>query len=174
MYSYISSIFELINIFFVGIIRLTYPQTSKNVDLGRHDRHVRSLEYLTKYFEHKRKICPSYLIVVAQISALRGLIVPIGTVSRQKLSALASQGVDATLQVYVESRAVVDGEGALRRDVRVARVNLVRQTLAVQSQKGREVYDGLGYFRLRQKRTVYAIFGSALKNIFLKLKKKLF
>lgn len=74
-----------------------------------------------------------------------GLVVSVGAVGIQELPALASQGVDAALEVYVEPRAVVDGERALRGHVGVARVDLASQASAVQIQEGREVHERLGY-----------------------------
>ena len=66
----------------------------------------------------------------------------------KELPALASQSIHASLQVDVQPRGIVDGEGTLRWQVRVQRVDLALQTAAVDLQKGREVDEWLWHLSL--------------------------
>lgn len=57
-----------------------------------------------------------YLVIITGISALRGLIIAVAAVSELELSTFASQSVDTTLEIDVQSRAIVDRQRLLRRD----------------------------------------------------------
>lgn len=81
----------------------------------------------------------THLVVIAGIATLRSLIIAVGSVTDQKITALAPKRVYAALEVDVEPRVVVDSERALGRYVSVVRVDLALETHAIQAQKRSEV-----------------------------------
>jgi len=81
----------------------------------------------------------SHLVVIAGVSTLRSLIVAVATVGELELSTLASQGVDATLEIDVQSRSIVDCQRLLRRNVGVRGVRRMPQALLVNLQEARKV-----------------------------------
>lgn len=88
--------------------------------------------------------------------------------STEKLATLASQRVDASLEVDVQPGTVVDGERTLGRHVGVGRVDLAIEAATVQAQERREVYVRLGHQALRQQRAVHAVLcsgSSGRKNV---------
>jgi len=82
-------------------------------------------------------------------------------VSELELLALTPQGVDATLEIDVEPRAVIDRQGLLSRDVGVRGVCRMLQAPLVDFQEAREVNGWLGYRGLAQQGAVHAIFRAA-------------
>lgn len=80
----------------------------------------------------------SYL-VVTRVSALRRLIVAVPAMSGEEIFTFSFQGVDATLEVDIEARTIVDRERSLRRHVVVRWIQRVLQALLVYAQKAREV-----------------------------------
>lgn len=106
----------------------------------------------------------SYLVVITGIPTLGGLIVAITTVSELKLSTLASQGVDATLEVDIQSRAVVDGQRLLCRNIGVRGVRRIPQALLINFQEAREINGRFGNKNLTQQRTIHAVLRAANVN----------
>lgn len=100
-------------------------------------------KYVSDKLEDSRGI--AYLVIIAEISALRRLIVAISPVTGQKIFTFPLERVDATLQVDVETGTIVDREGSLGRHVGVRRIQLMRQALLVYIQKAREVDVRLGH-----------------------------
>jgi hypothetical protein len=81
--------------------------------------------------------------------------------SELELLALTPQRVDATLEIDVEPRAVIDRQGLLSRDVGVRGVCRMLQAPLVDFQEAREVNGWLGYRGLAQQGAVHAIFRAA-------------
>lgn len=96
---------------------VSHPHRSRNdnqgdhadgEERGRHDNGDQQLHSRLLQIEacnHEERVV---LVVIAGISTLRGLIVAVATMSELKLSALPPQGVDATLEINVQSRTIVD------------------------------------------------------------------
>jgi len=102
-----------------------------------------------------------HLVVIAGISTLRSLIVAVATVGELELSTLASQGVDTTLEIDVQSRSIVDCQRLLRRNVGVRGVCRMPQALLVNLQEARKVNGRFGNRNLAQQCAVHAVLRAA-------------
>lgn len=102
-----------------------------------------------------------YLVIIAGIPALRGLVVAVATVGELKLLALAPQRVDTALQINVEPRAVVDRQGLLRRYILVRKIQRILQAFLVDFQEAREVERRLRNRNIVHQGAVHAILRAA-------------
>lgn len=85
------------------------------------------------------------------------MIIAVAAVRDLELPAFASQSVDATLEINVQSRAIVDRQRLLSRDIGVCGIRRMLQAPLINFQEAREVNGRFGNRNLAQQRAVHAV-----------------
>lgn len=108
------------------------------------------------FFKSKR----THLIVITGISTFSRLIVTISSVTFKEITTLTLKSVDATLQVDVQTRIVVDCERSLGGHVSIFRIDGILKAFLVNIEKTCKIDVVFGYRDFIQRRAVNAIFRS--------------